>query len=63
MHALACEHVRTDQIVQRPQQRRATAYLVGERRQAQLDTLAGVALRLAVERLVLPVLLEQDHRQ
>jgi hypothetical protein len=37
MHALAGEHVRTDQIEQRLEQRRATAHLVGERRQAQLD--------------------------
>ena len=63
MHALAGEHVRTDQVVQRPQQRSTTAHLVGEHRQAQLDALAPVALRLAVERLVLAVLLEQDHCQ
>jgi len=63
MHALGGKHVRTDQIVQRPQQRSAAAHLIGERRQAQLDALAGVALRLAVERLMLAVLLEQDHRQ
>jgi hypothetical protein len=44
MHALAGEHVCTDQIEQRLEQRRATAHLVGERRQAQLDALAGVAL-------------------
>jgi hypothetical protein len=43
--ALAGEHVRTDQIVQRPKRRRATAQLVGERRQAQLDTLDGLACR------------------
>src|SRR5215468_3101832 len=36
-HALAGEHVRTDQIEQRLEQRRAPAHLVGERRQAQLD--------------------------
>ena len=37
--------------------------LVGERRQAQRHALASVAFGLAVERLMLTVLLEQDHRQ
>ena len=37
--------------------------LVGERREAEIDALAGVALRLPVQRLVLTELLEQDRRQ
>ena len=41
----------------------ASTDLVGERRQAQRHALASVAFGLAVERLMLAVLLEQDHRQ
>jgi hypothetical protein len=41
----------------------STSDLVGERREAQGHAFAGVALGLAVERLMLAVLLEQDHRQ
>jgi hypothetical protein len=36
---------------------------VTEHGQAEKDALPGVAFGLAVERLMLPVLLEQDHRQ
>ena len=54
---------RFDQRVQRPQRRGAGADLVGQRRQAKIDALSGVALALAVERLMLAELLEQDHRQ
>ena len=61
VHALAGEHMGADQLVERAQQRGAAADLVGERRQAEVDALAGVALRLPVQRLVLPVLLEQHH--
>ena len=49
--------------MQRPQRRGAGAHLVGERRQAQVDPFAGVALALPVQRLMLAELLEQDHRK
>ena len=52
-----------DQVVQRLQRKRAGAHLVGQRRQAEIDAFARVAVALAVQRLVLAVLLEQDHRQ
>ena len=52
-----------DQRVQRRERRGGGADLVGERREAELDALAAVALGLAVQRLVLAELLEQDHRQ
>ena len=52
-----------DQCVQRTQRRGAGAHLVGQRRQAQRDALARVALALSVQRLMLAELLEQDHRQ
>ena len=63
MHAMAGQHVSTDQIVERPQQSGAAADLVGQRRQAEIDSLASVALGLAVERLMLAILLEQHHGQ
>ena len=47
----------------RLQHRAAGADLIGQRRQAQGHAFAGVALGLAVERLMLAELLEQDHRQ
>ena len=56
------KHVSLYQRLQRTQRRGASAHLVGERRQAQLDALAGVALALPVQRLMLAELLEQDHR-
>lgn len=37
--------------------------LISQRREAEVDTLLGVALDLGVERLVVPELLEQNHRQ
>ena len=54
---------RLDQRMQRLQHRRAGADLVGQRRHAQIDALAGVALALPVQRLMLAELLEQDHGQ
>ena len=57
------KHMLRDQIVQRPARHRAGANLVGQRRQAEIDALAGVAIALPVQRLVLAVLLEDDHRQ
>ena len=50
-----------DQRVQRAQDRRAGADLVGERRDAEIDALPGVALALPVQRLMLTELLEQDR--
>ncbi len=60
---LGRKHMGLDQRMQRPQRRGAGAHLVGERRQAQVDPFAGVALALTVQRLMLAELLEQDHRQ
>ena len=54
---------RLDQRMKRLQGRRAGADLVGQRRQAQIDALAPIALALPVQRLMLAELLEQDHGQ
>ena len=61
VHALCGQDVSADQLVERAQQRRAAADLVGQGRQAEIDALTGIALRLPVQRLVLAVLLEQHH--
>ncbi len=63
VHACPGENMGSDAIVDRPQQRSAAAHLVGKRREAQLYAFARVALGLTIERLMLAVLLEQDHRQ
>ena len=52
-----------DQRMKRPQDHSARADLIGQRRDAEINTLPGIPLALAVERLVLPELLEQDHGQ
>ena len=57
------QHMRRYQVVQRSERHRARAQLVDQRRQAQIDAFASVAIALAVQRLVRPILLEQDHRQ
>lgn len=53
--------MRLDQQVKRSDCGRAISDLVGERRQADLYAFAGVALALAIKRLVRPELLEHDH--
>src|SRR3954451_23978497 len=58
MHAAAGKHVGADQFIDGAQQRRAAADLVCQRRQAQVHALAGITLRLPIERLMLSVLLE-----
>ena len=49
--------------MQRLQRRGAGPDLVGERREAEVDALAGIALALPVQRLMLTELLKQDHCQ
>ncbi|MBB6414154.1 hypothetical protein HNQ71_006863 [Mesorhizobium sangaii] len=49
--------------MQRLQHQRAGADLVGQRRHAQIDALAGISFALPVQQLMLTELLEQDHRQ
>jgi hypothetical protein len=63
MDALGGEHVRLDQLVERPQRGRAGADMIGHRRDRQLDPLAPKLLALPVERLMVGVLLDQHHRQ
>jgi hypothetical protein len=52
-----------DQRVQGRECNGTRAHLVGQRREAELDALTGIALGLPIERLVLAELLEQNHRQ
>jgi hypothetical protein len=55
--------MRLNPAEERRQHREAGAHLVGQGRQAERYALLGVAFGWAVERLMLPELLEQDHRQ
>ncbi len=61
MQALGGEHMGLQPPEDRLQHRATGADLIGQRRQAQIHALAGVALGLPVQRLMLTELLEQDH--
>ena len=63
VEAFGRQNMVPDQGVDRCQSRGAGTDLVGQRREAEVDAFLGVALGLPVERLVLPELLEQNHRQ
>jgi len=63
MQALGRQHMGFDQAIERLQHAGAGPDLVGQGRQAHLDTLTGEAFTLPIERLVLAKLLEQDHGQ
>ena len=60
---LGRQHMGPDQRMDRLQRHRAGADLVGQRREAEVDAFAGIALGLPVQRLMLPELLEEDRRQ
>src|SRR5450631_4775435 len=47
----------------RLEHRAAGSHLVGQGRQAERHAFPGIAFSLAIERLMLPKLIEQDHRQ
>ncbi len=63
MQALSGKNMRFDQTMKWLQRRGTCSDLIGQCRQADVDALAGIAFALAIERLVLGELLEQDHRQ
>jgi len=63
MQAFGRQHMGRNEVVQRAQRHRAGAHLVGQGGQAEVDAFARIAVALAVQRLVLPVLLEDDRRQ
>ena len=63
MQSLGREDMRFDPPEERLQHRAAGPDLIGQGRQAERHAFPGVAFGLAVERLMLPELLEQDHRQ
>jgi hypothetical protein len=63
MNALGSEDVRLDQLIERHQRGRAGADMIGHRRHRQLDPLACKLFALAVERLMVGVFVDQDHRQ
>jgi len=61
MQSFGSQDVGLDQRMERLQDRCAGADLVGQRRHAQIDAFAPVSFALAVQRLMLAELLEQDH--
>jgi hypothetical protein len=63
VQSLSREDVALDPLDQRRQRRAAAADLIGQGRQAERHALTGIAIGLTVQGLVLPELLEQDHRQ
>jgi hypothetical protein len=63
VQSLSREDVSLDAPEQRRQYRTAAADLIGQGRQAERHAFTGIAIGLAVQGLVLPELLKQDHRQ
>ena len=61
MDAVCSQNVRLDELVDRHQRVSSGADLIGQGRDAERHAFAGKTLGLAVERLVLPILLEQEH--
>ena len=63
MDALGGKHVRLDQLIQRQQRGRAGSDVIRHGGERNLDPFAVILLALAVERLMVGVLRDQDHRQ
>jgi hypothetical protein len=63
MDAFGCEHVCLDQLVERHQVGRAGADMIGHGGDRQLDAFARELIALPVERLMVGVFIDQDHRQ
>ena len=63
MQSLGGQDMRFDEAVKRHQRGSAGSDLIGKGRKAELDTFAGIAIALTVERLVRSELLEQQHRK
>ena len=61
VQSVGSEDMALDTTKQRLQRRTSRADLIGERRQGERHALAGIALGLTVQRLVLTELLEQQH--
>src|SRR6516162_6409500 len=63
MNALGGEDVRFDHLIERPQCGRTGADMVGHGRDGELDPLACKLLALPVERLMVGIFVDKDHRQ
>ena len=63
MKALGRENMCLDQRLQRFQQSGHRTDLVGQRREAQVQTFPGITLGLTVQGLMLAIFFEDDHRQ
>jgi hypothetical protein len=63
VNPLAGKHMVLDQLMERHQHRRAGADVIRHGRERYLDALARILLALAIERLMIGVFFDQDHRQ
>jgi hypothetical protein len=63
MNALGGEDVRLDQLIERRQRGRASADVIRHGRDGELDALACKLIALTIERLMIGVFADQDHRQ
>ena len=63
MNAFGREDVRLDQLIERHQHGRAGADMIRHGGDRELDPLAGKLLALPVERLMIGIFVDQDHRQ
>jgi hypothetical protein len=63
VQALGRQHIGFETIMERTKGVAAGAHLIGKRREAQRHAFTRIALGLAVQRLMLAELLEQDHGQ
>src|SRR3546814_15863817 len=61
MQSLGRQHMGLETPIERHERGAGGADLIGERRKAERHAFAGVALGLAVQRLMLAELLEQQH--
>lgn len=61
--ALRRKHMPPDQLIKWPKRCRHSAHVIGHGRERDLHSFAGILLALPVQRLVVGILLHQDHRQ
>ena len=63
MHPLGRHHVRTDRLDQRAHQRARLSHPIGQGRAIQIDAVARIDFRLAIQRQMVAVLRHQHVRQ
>ena len=61
MKPFCCEQMGFQALCERSQSKGAGSHLISKRGDAELQAFTGITLGLTVERLMLPILLTQDH--